>query len=350
MPCLVFGAGSIGTTAESFTYTWDTPDKVASLLKELHSLGLDTLDSAAAYPPGNAWNTETLLGEARSLGEGVALTSSLPSSSTPTFIIDTKVIVRPGEAFLTDALINASLTKSLSLLRTTSVRTLYAHANDNFTPLAEQAAAFDRQVRSGRCVQYGLSNYAPADVATFFEICNKHNFIKPALVQGMYNALRREAEDELLPLLRRHGCAFYAYSPLAGGFLTGKVTAARDAPQNNNQGGLERTRWQGASAFPAYLKIYDTPAMHDAVRRLQMVCAAADPPMTTQEASMRWLLNHSALTDAKDAVIFGAKTVEQIRANVAEMKRGPLPEAVREVVEGLWATTRKQKKAAKPSL
>lgn len=320
-------------------------------MKELHRLGLDTLDSAASYPPGNAWNTETLLGEASAVGEGVSLSSSLSSSSTstPTFIIDTKVIVRPGEPFLTDDLIDASLTKSLSLLQTSSVRTLYAHANDNITPLFEQAAAFDRQVRSGRCTQYGLSNYAPADVAKFFEVCEQHNFIKPAFVQGMYNALRREAEDELLPLLRRHGCAFYAYSPLAGGFLTGKVTAARDAPDNNKDG-LQRTRWQGASAFPAYLKIYDTPAMHDAVRRLQKACAAADPPMTTQEASMRWLPHHSALIDSRDGVIFGAKTVEQIRANVAEMRRGPLPESVREVVEGLWATTRKQKKATKPNL
>ncbi|KIH91057.1 hypothetical protein SPBR_01865 [Sporothrix brasiliensis 5110] len=347
MPHLIFGAGSIGTTATSFTYTWDTPAKVAALLTELRRLGLCTLDSAASYPPGNAWNTETLLGQAACLsGDSFRL---MP------FIIDTKVLVRAGEPFLSDALVDASISHSLALLRVSRVRTLYAHANDGITPLAGQAAALDRQVRLGRCAQYGLSNYAPADVASFFDICEEHKYIKPAVVQGMYNALRREAEDELLPLLRRHGCAFYAYSPLAGGFLTGKVTAAKDRQDGAGRRGegppgeLLRTRWHGASAFPPYLKIYDTPAMHAAVRRLQAVCAAADPPMTTQEAAMRWLLHHSALTDTDDGVIFGAKTVEQIRTNVAEMRRGPLPEAVREVVDGLWATTRKPKTAAKNS-
>ncbi|CAK7205256.1 hypothetical protein SEUCBS139899_008023 [Sporothrix eucalyptigena] len=333
MPHLVFGAGSIGTTTEGFTYTWDTPEKVAALLAELHALGITTLDSAAGYPPGNAWNTETLLGASGVLGKDNK------------FVVDTKVLVTPGEAWLAPALIQASLDKSLSLLRVPRVRMLYAHANDGKTPLVEQAAVFDREVRAGRCLQYGISNYTTADMAALFAICEQHNFVKPAVYQGMYNALRRNIEEELLPLLRKHRCAFYAYSPLAGGFLTGKVTKAREeAEKGAKEGGeLIRTRWQGASAYPAYVKIYDTPAMHVAVRRLQAVCAAARPPMTTQEASMRWLLHHSALGE-NDGVIFGAKTVEQIRSNVAEMRRGPLPEEVRVVVDGLFATAKSQKR------
>ncbi|CAK7218315.1 hypothetical protein SBRCBS47491_003468 [Sporothrix bragantina] len=332
MPHLVFGAGSIGTTAESFTFTWDTPEKVAALLAELQGLGIHTLDSAAAYPPSNAWNTETLLGQSGAL------------EKAERFVLDTKVLVQHGQAWLTAEHITASLDKSLALLRVPRVRTLYAHANDGVTPLVEQAAAFDREVRSGRCLQYGISNYAVADVTALFKVCEEHGFIKPAVYQGMYNALRREFEDDLFPLLRQHGCAFYAYSPLAGGFLTGKVTRAREeAGEKDKKEGLLRTRWQGASAFPAYVKIYDTPAMHAAVRRLQAVCEAARPPLTTQEASMRWLLHHSALGE-NDGVIFGAKTVEQIKANVAEMRRGPLPEEVRVVVDGMYATAKKQKR------
>ncbi|CAK7212246.1 hypothetical protein SCUCBS95973_001399 [Sporothrix curviconia] len=333
MPHLVFGAGSIGSTIESFTYTWDTPEKVAALLAELHGLGICTLDSAAAYPPGNAWNTETLLGESGSLGSG------------DEFVVDTKVLVQHGQAWLTSADVSAGLDKSLALLRVPRVRTLYAHANDGVTPLVEQAAAFEREVRACRCLQWGISNYAVADVAALFAACEQHGFSKPAVYQGMYNALRREFEDELFPLLRQHNCAFYAYSPLAGGFLTGKVTRARDDAEANGgeEKGLARTRWQGASAFPAYVKIYDTPAMHAAVRRLQAVCEAASPPLTTQEASTRWLLHHSALGE-NDGVIFGAKTVEQIKANAAEMRRGPLPEAVRVVVDGLYAAAKKQKR------
>ena len=52
-PHLLFGAGGIGTTATSFTFTWDTPEKVAALLEELRRLGICELDSAASYPPSN---------------------------------------------------------------------------------------------------------------------------------------------------------------------------------------------------------------------------------------------------------------------------------------------------------
>lgn len=140
-PHLLFGAGGIGTTATSFTFTWDTPEKVAALLAELRRLGIRELDSAAGYPPSNPWNTETLLGQSGAI---------TPSSSEDGFIIDTKVIVRRGEAWLTEAVVGESIDRSLALLGTPRVRTLYAHANDGVTPLVEQAAAFDKQFRAGK--------------------------------------------------------------------------------------------------------------------------------------------------------------------------------------------------------
>ena len=337
-PRLVFGAGAIGTTATSFTFTWDTPEKVAGLLRALRALGITHLDSAASYPPNNAWNTETLLGQSGALQhDGVS----------STFIVDTKVLVQrvntsvaKGVPFLAPAAIARSLDTSLRLLNRTSVHTFYAHADDGVTPVAEQAAAFDREVRAGRCTQYGLSNYAVEALRAFFAACEEHGYTKPAVYQGMYNALQRQAEEELLPLLRRHGCAFYAYSPLAGGFLTGKVTAARDQDKDKNSG-LARTRWQGASAYSKYTDTFDTPAMHAAIRTLKAACegvAGGGPALTLQEAALRWLLHHSALSgEHGDGIVFGAKTADHVHSNVAEMRRGPLPERVRSVVEGMYS-------------
>ncbi|EPE08533.1 aldo/keto reductase [Ophiostoma piceae UAMH 11346] len=333
-PRLVFGAGGVGTTENSFTFTWDTPEKVADLLRELRALGITHLDSAASYPPNNPWNTETLLGQSGELQD-----------SSSAFTVDTKVLVQrvntnvaQGVPFLAPAAIASSLDKSLRLLNRESVHTFYAHANDGVTPFAEQAAAFDREVKAGRCAQYGLSNYSVTALRAFFAACEEHGYTKPAVYQGMYNALQRKAEEELLPLLRQHSCAFYAYSPLAGGFLTGKVTAARDSQDKDSR--LARTRWQGASAYSIYTNTFDKPAMHATIRTLKAACdvvAEGGPALTLQEASLRWLLHHSAISSEHgDGIIFGAKTVDQVHSNVAEMRRGPLPESVRGVVEGMY--------------
>lgn len=132
---LVFGAGGIGGTEKGFTYKWDTAEKVSSLLDTLESLGFKELDSAAAYPPGNPWNTETLLGQSNAVERG--------------FIVDSKVLGVRGP-MLTDERIAASVDKTLQLIGAKKVRTLYAHFSDKHTPIEETAKAFDRQYREGK--------------------------------------------------------------------------------------------------------------------------------------------------------------------------------------------------------
>jgi aflatoxin B1 aldehyde reductase len=136
IPHLVFGAGGIGVTEKSFTYTWADPEPVKSLLSVLQKLNVIELDSAASYPPGNPWNTETLLGQAEAVQGG--------------FIIDSKVLVRRGEQSLHDEGIESSIDKTLDLLGSKKVRTLYAHAPDQNTTLEVTAAAFDKQYKAGK--------------------------------------------------------------------------------------------------------------------------------------------------------------------------------------------------------
>lgn len=132
---LVFGAGGIGGTEKGFTYTWDTAEKASSLLDTLEKLGLKELDSAASYPPGNPWNTETLLGQTKAVERG--------------FVVDSKVLGARGP-MLTDGQIAASVDKTLQLLGAKKIRTLYAHFADKHTPIEETAKAFDRQYREGK--------------------------------------------------------------------------------------------------------------------------------------------------------------------------------------------------------
>lgn len=75
--------------------------------------------------------------------------------------------------------------------------------------------------------------------------------------------------------------------------------------------------------------------MHAAVRKLKTACDAAAPPFSLQEASLRWIMNHSALRDG-DAIIVGATRIDQLEANVEDAGKGPLEGDVLEAVEGLW--------------
>lgn len=134
-PKLLFGAGGIGTTAKSFTFTWDTPGTVSSLLDTLQNLGITELDSAASYPPGNPWNTETLLGQAKAGEKG--------------FVIDSKVAVHDG-TLLNEQGISSSIDKSLALLGVSSVHGLYSHMPDLKTPIEETAAAYHKQYLAGK--------------------------------------------------------------------------------------------------------------------------------------------------------------------------------------------------------
>jgi aflatoxin B1 aldehyde reductase len=67
---------------------------------------------------------------------------------------------------------------------------------------------------------YHLTQYTAWEVAMICEICIKNDYVRPTVYQGVYNALHRSVEAELFPCLRHYGMGFYAYNPLAGGYLT----------------------------------------------------------------------------------------------------------------------------------
>ncbi|KAK3315560.1 NADP-dependent oxidoreductase domain-containing protein [Apodospora peruviana] len=326
-PHLVFGAGGIGTTANSFTFTWDTPEKLDELLDLLKKLDILELDSASSYPPGNPENAETLLGQSKAAEKG--------------FIIDSKIAMHKPGPKLDDTSISQSTARTLEQLDAQKVRTMYSHWPSKDTPLEETAAAFHRQYEAGKFERLGLCSYSVDDLTKYFAICEEKSYVKPSVYQGRYNPLDRAPEKELIPFLRKHNMAYYIYSPLAGGFLTGKVTQAVDAGDETALH-RDRTRWRGKSTFDGYVKLYDKPAMHNAVRKLRAVCDEASPPLTLPEVTMRWLMHHSPLRDG-DAIIFGAKTLQQIENNVAEARRGTLPAGpVLDAVEGLWDLVREK--------
>ncbi|KAH8653206.1 NADP-dependent oxidoreductase domain-containing protein [Tricladium varicosporioides] len=311
-PKIIFGAGGIGTTEKGFTFTWDTAESVSALLSTLSTLNITELDGGASYPPGNPWNTETLLGDAKATEKG--------------FVIDSKVAIHGGNRQDENG-VSSSLNKSLQLLGGEKVRTLYSHMPDYATPIEATAAAYHKEFLAGKFERLGLSNYPPDTLEKYIEVCEANQYVKPTVYQGHYNAIMRGHEENLFPILRKHGIKYYAYSPLAGGFLTGKLTfKTRDT-------NLARTRWEGDSKMDYYSSTFDRPEIHSALQTLHAVCEKHNLSLTG--VCLRWLMHHSQLGEG-DGIILGAKRIDQLESNVVDCRKGPLPGELVKAVEGMW--------------
>ena len=148
----------------------------------------------------------------------------------------------------------------------------------------------------------------------------------PTVYQGVYNALNRTAEYELVPVLRNYGIRYYTHGSLASGFLTGKY-ARGVAPVP----GVDR--FAQSRRIKQYEERYlHRPEMFDALDAISV--AAAEVGISTLEAATRWTQHHSAVDGSLgDAVLIGVSRIEQLEPIMAASTNGPLPESVVEAFE-----------------
>lgn len=192
----------------------------------------------------------------------------------------------------------------------------------------------DELFREGLFDELGLSAYAAWDVANAHLICLREGFkVRPTIYQGVYNALNRCLEPELLPCCRTLGMRVVVFNPLAAGVLTGRYASAQDlttattgrfsaefdilppsAPGSNPLKGV---------AHKMYRERYSSEHIFTALEGIK--ASLGGVPMA--EASLRWALHHSKLAPRLgDAIIFGASGSAQCLANFGACAKGPLTE------------------------
>lgn len=159
----------------------------------------------------------------------------------------------------------------------------------------------------------------------FIEICDSKGYVKPTVYQGVYNLLDRRHEGQVLEIVRKHGMQFVAHSPQASGFLRGSLTS----------GQIEGTRFAEGNIMSIDARRCDTENHHEAIRFLDNMLEPYGIPKT--EVSLRWLAFHSKL-GTQDAIIFGASKIDQVKENVAAVGKGPLPDELVAVLNGIWET------------
>ncbi|MCB1757061.1 MAG: aldo/keto reductase [Gammaproteobacteria bacterium] len=288
-------------------------DTAAQMIGEFKAAGHHELDTAYVYNKGN---TELLLGELNRTG--VLDDTYLAGKVNPR-----------NEAGLTPEVVDRQLSTSLERLGKDSLDLFYLHMPDLHTPIATTLEAVFRHYQAGRFRHFGLSNYAAWQVAEIVELCRHNGWMEPIVYQGMYNALTRDVERELLPCLKNYGIKFYAYNPLAGGLLSGKYRSVNEKPQAG--------RFATFDEYPArywkadYFSVIDTIA--EACRSENIAPAAA---------AIRWLIHHSKLADdpTGHGVILGASSLAHLRQNLTACEEGPLPAAIVEALDAGWEEVR----------
>jgi aryl-alcohol dehydrogenase-like predicted oxidoreductase len=166
------------------------------------------------------------------------------------------------------------------------------HEPDPSTPIEETLGALDELVREGKVRYIGSSNFSPAQIEEADTLARDRGLTRFVAAQNEYSLVRREAEDELLPLCDRLGIGVLPYFPLASGLLTGKHPAGQ-VPTEGRLAGREipAERW----AIVEKLKHY-----------------AEECKVTLLDVAVGGLLAMPAIT----SVIAGATKPEQVRANV----------------------------------
>lgn len=206
----------------------------------------------------------------------------------------------PNDLGLSRRHLRTALDASLRRLGVDHVDLYQMHAWDAVTPLEETLRFLDDAVTAGKISYYGFSNYLGWQLTKAVHVAAAHGWAAPATLQPQYNLLVRDIEHEVVPAALDAGVGLLPWSPLAGGWLTGKYQ--RDvAPSGatrlgeNPQRGMEA--WEARNADDRTWRVLDT---------LQEVATARGA--TPSQVALAWLGSRPAVT----SVILGARTVEQL--------------------------------------
>jgi aryl-alcohol dehydrogenase-like predicted oxidoreductase len=198
-----------------------------------------------------------------------------------------------------------ALEDSLRRLGVDYIDLYQVHAWDPLTPLEETLGALDDMARAGKVRYVGLSNFTGWQVQKAVGIARERGFAIPVSLQPQYNLLVRELEWEIVPACLDAGLGLLPWSPLGGGWLTGKYQ--RDTPPV----GATRLGEDPDRGVEAYSRRSTQQRTWDVVEAVREVAEKRGVSMA--QVALAWLVDRPGVT----SVILGARTLEQLDDNLA---------------------------------
>jgi aryl-alcohol dehydrogenase-like predicted oxidoreductase len=283
------GAMTFGGAGSIFQMIGGLPQEEADkLVGDSLDAGVNFFDTANVYSNGES---ETIL--AKSLG-----------AKRKDVVVASKVFGRTGkganEVGLSRLHIMQQIEGSLQRMQTDYIDLYQIHGYDPITPLEETLGALTDLVRQGKVRYIGCSNLAAWHIMKSLGISAVEHLEKFVTLQAYYSIAGRELEREIVPMLLDQKMGLLVWSPLAGGFLSGKFK--RGASEDSS---ARRSKF----SFPPI----DLEKGYDIVDALQAVATRRNA--TVAQIALAWLLHQPAVT----SVIIGARNGSQLKDNLGSV-------------------------------
>jgi aryl-alcohol dehydrogenase-like predicted oxidoreductase len=193
----------------------------------------------------------------------------------------------------------SSIEGSLARLETDYLDLYYLHKPDPSTPIAETLGALDELVHEGKVRAIGCSNFSAEQLAEADRVARENGTARFTVLQNHYSLLRRDDDEDVLPLCRELGVSYIPYFPLASGLLTGKYRCGEPAPEGARLAGraIEDESYDRVETYSAF---------------------AEERGHSLHELAISAL----ASTPGVGSIIAGATKPEQVRANVDAAETG----------------------------
>lgn len=226
------------------------------------------------------------------------------------FVIASKVFFPaddkgPNDNGLTRKHIMDQIDRSLKRLQTDYIDIYQTHCWDASTPLDETLRAMDDLVTAGKIRYIGASNWTASQLVRANMLAEKHHWARIDCLQPEYSLLIRSPEWELLPVCREEGIGVIAWSPLAGGWLSGKYRRDQLPPPDSRVGRADR--WDD---LPEQRESEITWQIIDALIEVSGACGNSP-----SQVALNWLLQQPGVT----APVIGARTLAQLEDNLGSV-------------------------------
>jgi len=284
---ICFGAMTFGGSGTIFQTIGGLPQQdVDKLMGDSLDAGVNFFDTANVYSAGES---ETML--AKALG-----------ARRKDVVVASKVFGRmgkgPNEVGLSRLHIMQQAEASLKRMNTDYIDLYQIHGFDPLTPFEETLSALTDLVREGKVRYIGCSNLAAWHIMKALGISALGHLEKFVTLQAYYSLAGRELEREIVPMLLDQKVGLLVWSPLAGGFLSGKFTRA---------GAADKESRRSKFSFPPV----NVEKAYDIIDAMEAV--AARRGATVAQIALAWLLYQPSVT----SVIIGAKNAGQLKDNLA---------------------------------
>ncbi|MFC0541351.1 aldo/keto reductase [Kutzneria chonburiensis] len=301
VPALILGCGNFGGigSPKQFRGKGDSRDAAFEIMDAARAGGITMFDTANAYAGGlsEQWIGEWLAD--RRASNAIAVTTKVGGPTDA------------GSGLSRDH-IRGQIDASLKRLGVERVALYLAHGPDETVPIEETIGAFEELVEAGKIGAYGVSNVTAAQLSAATTAG------RPVNVQNGYNLFDRQAQAELWPVCAAEGVGFSAYSPLAGGLLTGKHRAGQPYAAGSRM-----------ALRPPELTDLSLDSAFQALPRLTEIADGYGVPLTT--LALAWVLTDPGVT----AAVVGPRSEEHLKPMLAAVDLALTPEQRAELVTAI---------------